>query len=106
MMRNLDLKESRPRIKNTIKVNEESHHCFTNYVVAKKLDPEYWNYTEPELDKVLSKFWFEVCTVGEHHKIGSLENLCSGLNRMQYSKGHEYDIVHGDPFRKSRNNLM
>ena len=56
-----------------------------------------------ELDKILCKFWFEVRTQeGDYYKIGSFENLRYSLNRLLQSKGHEFDIVHGDAFMKRR----
>ena len=56
-----------------------------------------------ELDKILCKFWFEIRTKNcKHYRIGSLENLCYSLNRVLHNKGHEFDIVHGPSFKKSR----
>ena len=61
-------------------------------------------YDESQLDKILSKFWFEVRTKhGEHNRIASLENLRHSLNRVLHNKGQDFSIVHGDSFTKSRN---
>ena len=70
------------------------------------MSEEFWLYGEQDLDKILSKFWFEVRTQeGNYYKIASLENLYCGLNRVLNEKGHEFDIVHGPSFKQSRSDF-
>ena len=69
---------------------------------------DYWNYTEPQLDKHLSKFWFcarKSSTDDEDsqeqdpelkqqlYKANLLKNFCYSLNRILRTKGHLYDIT-------------
>ena len=97
-MKRYSLKDS-----STNRSNSKGYKCFAAYFEAKKLPTEYWLMDEPELDQILSKFWFEGRTTeGKHYKIASLESPRYGLNRILHEKGHKFDIVHGPSFSKSR----
>ena len=86
---------------NTKKTDKKTERKFIKYLKAKNNETDYWLIAE-DLDKILCKFWFEVCTQeGDYYKIGSLENLQYSLNKLLQSKGHEFDIVHGEAFVKS-----
>ena len=96
-------KRLKAKIKNTTKVNNKSQNCFANYLKSKGMSEEFWLYGEQDLDKILSKFWFDVRTQeGDHYKIASLENLRYRLNRVLHDKGHEFNMVHGPGFKQSR----
>ena len=62
--------------KNTIKADAKAEQKFIAYLKKKGIKEDFWLIGEQELDKILSKFWFEVRTKnGEHYRIGILENL-------------------------------
>ena len=45
--------------KNTTKTEERADRAFRRFLTeCGEEHTEYWNYTEPELDNFLSKFWF------------------------------------------------
>ena len=64
------------------------------------MNSEYsWLLNEPDLNKLLSKFWFEGRTQRvKKYTVSSLAHLWYGINRMLKRKGHEYDIVHSSSF--------
>lgn len=79
-----ELEQKREHLKNhnTIKANEKAHRIFTNWLAIRKLDLNYWDFSVEELDKHLTKFWFEARTEeGDHYKTGSLGALRYGINR-------------------------
>ena len=89
--------------KNTTKADAKAEKKFITYLKKKGYKWDYWLFGEQDLDKILCQFWFEIRTKnGEHYRIGSLENLRYSLNRVLHNKGHEFDIVHGPSFKKSR----
>ena len=66
----------------------------------------YWNFTEPELENYLAKFWFEARKdiYGDKdnddpdikdrmYKANSLRNFRYRLNHILKTKGHLYDIT-------------
>ena len=88
--------------KNTTKADLKTHRQFTQYLEAKGLQMEYWLMTESELDKILSKLWFEVRTCeGDRYKASSLGSLRYGINRNLHEKGHEFDTVQDSSFKES-----
>ena len=67
---NLEEKTKKSKNDNTEKVELRAHKAFTNFLVANGCNPDdtdYWNFSEPELDKYLSKFWF-----------GAHKDVCEG----------------------------
>ena len=104
----LDYKTKISKNDNTLKAEKKADKAFTNFLVAMGVaedQTDYWNYTEPELDKYLCKFWFSLRkTTGEIssldpenkqqlYKANSLRNFRYGLNRVLKGKGHLYDIT-------------
>ena len=89
--------------KNTTKADLKAHHKFTQYLELKGLQTEYRLMTESELDKILSKLWFEVRTQeGDRYKASSLGSLCYGINHNLHEQDHEFDIVRDSSFKQSR----
>ena len=87
------------RNQNTLKSDLKCERVLVKYLLAKGISEEYWLMNEPDLNKLLSKFWFEVQTQeGEKYTVCSLAHLWYGINRMLKRKGHEYDIVHSSSF--------
>ena len=97
---------------NTEKSERRAHSAFTKFLVAMGVPEEqtdYWNFTEPELDNYLAKFWFgarkDICDDDSQdteedpelkqwlYKANTLRNFRYGLNRILRSKGHLYDIT-------------
>lgn len=87
---------------NTIKADKKAHKVFTTWLTVRKLPLDYWNFSVNDLNKHLSKFWFEARTIeGEHYKTTSLGALRYGINHTIQSKDRDIDIVHGSEFKKS-----
>ena len=111
------MKNSRKKLKkcknqNTENCDKRANKAFINFLLANgQTDTDYWNFTEPELDKYLAKFWFgarkDICE-GETeetndnddpnmknrmYKASSLRNFRYSLNRILKSRGHLYDIT-------------
>ena len=83
---------------------------------------EYWYYSEDELNLVLFKFWFDVCTQRpplskeekyqalqnnadpnpEHYSIASLRNLRNGLSRCLSGHGKNINLTMVKIFRRSQ----
>ena len=58
----LDLLREGLSNKNTKKANSKCGNLLQSYLWAKGKSTEYWLYDEPDLDRILGKFWFEVRT--------------------------------------------
>ena len=92
----------------TLKNNDKWDHTFHCYLEELSTESsEYWYYSENELNLVLFKFWFDVCTQRpplskeekyqalqnnadpnpEHYSIASLRNLRNGLSRCLSGHG-------------------
>ena len=105
----LDIKTKRNKNENTLRAEKKADKAFTNFLIAMGLPEdglEYWNFTEPELDNYLAKFWFSARKTSsensqecdndkkEHlYKANSLRNVQYSLNRILKNKGHLYDIA-------------
>ena len=107
----LELKTKLSKNDNTEKSERRAHSAFTKFLIAMNVPEDqvdYWNYTEPELDNYLAKFWFgarkDTDTDDDDsqqdpemkqrmYKANSLKNFRYGLNRVLKSKGHLYDIT-------------
>ena len=58
---------------NTLANEAKVVRCFQSFLESAGQDKDFFNYTEPELDKWLAKFYFSARTVtGEMYKAGSL----------------------------------
>ena len=107
----LNEKTKKAKNYNTEKAEARAHGAFTKFLIAMDVpedQTDYWNFTEPELDKYLAKFWFgarkDICEEDSQseqdpelkerfYKANSLRNFKYGLNRILRSKGHLYDIM-------------
>ena len=108
----LEIKTKKCKNENTEKSEKRADKAFTNFLITIGCDPnqtDYWNFTEPELDGYLAKFWFgarkDICegksednsedpyTKKRMYKANTLHNFRYGLNRILRSKGHLYDIT-------------
>ena len=109
----LDDKTKKSQNDNTLKCEQRADKAFRNFLVANGCDQnelDYWNFTEPTLDKYLSKFRFsarksnftddEESTHDEDpelrqqfYKVNSLKNFRYSLNQILKMKGHLYDIT-------------
>ena len=55
---------------------------------------DFFNFTESELDKWLTKFYFNVCKVdGDFYTTGSLNTTHYGLSRALKKIGHSFDVT-------------
>ena len=95
---------------NTEKSEKRAHRAFTKFLIAMGCEEDatdYWNFSERDLDKYLSKFWLGACKdicednfdekdtemKDRMYKANSLRNFRYGLNHILKSKGHLYDIT-------------
>ena len=68
---------------------------------------DYWLHDEKTLDKILSKFWFEVKTCeGKPYRVSTLKHMRYGINRNLKRRGHEYGIVKSTQFKKSQEKFL
>ena len=78
----LEAKRLQLKNQNTIKSDTKCENKLINYLTLKNLDTKYWLMEEAELDKILTKFWFEVKMIeGKKYTINSLTHLRYGINR-------------------------
>ena len=109
----LDIRTKKNKNENTLKAERKADKAFTNFLIAMgvpetDVDLAYWNYTEPELDKYLAKFWFSArkSTIDttanseedpdkkqQLYKANTLRNFQYSINRILKTKGHLYDIT-------------
>ena len=57
----LDQKTKRCKNDNTEKAERCADSAFKNFLITMEVPPDktnYWNYTEPEFNTFLAKFWF------------------------------------------------
>lgn len=83
--------------KNTVKADKKSHKILSTYLQARDFeatDMEYWKWDDEKINKVLSKFWFEVrAQDGDYYRVSSMKNLFYGLNRCFSNNRFTRDIV-------------
>ena len=111
--KDLEFKTKKAKNENTEKTEKRANKAFTNFLIVMGCPPDktdYWNFTEPELDSYLAKFWFgsrkDICegdTVTNEeedpqqknrmYKANTLKNFPYGINRILKTKGHLYDIT-------------
>ena len=107
----LEIKTKLCKNDNTRKIERCAHKAFTKFLITMGVpedNTDYWNFTEPELDNYLAKFWFGACKdicededdsqqdpdmKERMYKANSLRNFRYGLNCILKSKGHLYDIT-------------
>ena len=57
-------------------------------------DPDFFNYTEPQLDEWLGKFYLGTrIEKGEYYTSGSLHTIRYGLNKPLQEIRHQFDIT-------------
>ena len=103
----LEEKSKKSKNDNTIRCEQRADKAFRKFLLANGCDQndlDYWYFSEPRLDKYLSKFWFCACKNitcvedsqeedPEFYKANSLRNFRYSLNRILKQKGHLYDIT-------------
>ena len=107
----LEEKSKKSKNDNTIRCEQRTDKAFRNFLLGNGCDQndlDYWYFSEPRLDKYLSKFWFcarKNITCEEDsqeedpelkqqsYKANSLRNFRYSLNRILKQKGHLYDIT-------------
>ena len=106
------VKTKKCKNENTEKSERRADRAFTNFLIATgcpKEETDYWNFTEPELDSYLAKFWFgarkDICEdnpataeddpelKSRLYKANTLKNFRYGLNRILKTKGHLCNIT-------------
>ena len=89
--------------KNTKKSERKYERCLIDYFKQKGKLTNFWTFTEPELDKILGKLWFEAKTKkGEKYTVSSLRHLRCGLNSALKRRGHAYNIITSESFSDSQ----
>ena len=106
--------------KNTTKTEERADRAFQKFLTeCGEQDTDYWNFTEPDLDSFLSKFWFGARKDPDKdyesntddpekqslmYSANTMRSFRYSLNCILKSKGHEYDIMnkHSLSFKKSQ----
>ena len=113
-------KQEARKNRNTTKTEERADRAFRRFLSqCGETDLNYWNYTEPDLDAYLSKFWFGARKDPDSdyksdnedperkqlmYSANTMKNFRYALNRILKFKGHEYDIMnkHSLSFKKSQ----
>ena len=109
---NLATKSKKAKNKNTIRTEKRADKAFIKFLMEMGVPPDqtnYWNFSEPDLDNFLAKFWFgarkdnddsqeqvlqqDPELKSQMYKATTLRNLHYGLNRILHTKGHLYDIT-------------
>ena len=96
--------------KSTIKCDKKWDKVFREYLMEKECaNTEYWTYPDDELDRILSKFWFEVRSTKltsdgeyEHYSLTSLRNLRNALTRELVKHGRNIDLTTDTHYKQSQ----
>ena len=112
--------------KSTLKNNDKWDRVFRSYLEEKGCEnTQYWFYPDEELDRILSKFWFEVRTQKpslteeqrkevenknsdlnpDRYTIASLRNLRNGLSRCLSDHDKNIDLTNDPNFKLSQNSF-
>ena len=79
---------------NTAANEKKAVKNFKLFLEFNNQDTDFFNYTEPQLDEWLAKFYLGTRTEkGEYYSSGSLHTLRNGLNLALQAFGHKYDIT-------------
>ena len=90
----LEDKQQSLQNKNTLKNEKKAEKAFKLFLTESGADPNFYVFTEKELDSHLCKFWFAARTEkGNLYRVSSLENMRHSLNRALKRYGHEFDIT-------------
>lgn len=104
-----DLEKQREDLNNgnTKKSNNKCEKVFIAYLQERWSDKvphyEYWDYEKATLDKIVSKFWFEVCQKNEdRYTVASLKHMRYAINRNLKKRGHKTDLLKSDCYTGSQ----
>ncbi|KAK7475336.1 hypothetical protein BaRGS_00033412, partial [Batillaria attramentaria] len=89
----------------TLRSNKSSKQLFRDFLQFKGLPTDFENFSVPQLDKMLCRFFAEVRThKGTFYKTNSLRSIRCGLSRYLRSLhgSDDRDILHGHEFAVSR----
>ena len=91
-----DIKQKEKNFKNpnSLANEKKASKNFQQFLKFNKKDEDFFNFTEPELDEWLAKFYLGTRTEkGEFYTSGSLHTIRYGLNRALQQFGHNFDIT-------------
>ena len=94
----------------TFKCNKKWDKVFREYLQEKNYEyTEYWCYPDDELDSILVKMWFELCSSVKDDKgeflpytITSLRNLRNALTRELNIHGRYIDLPNDPKYKNSQ----
>ena len=94
----------------TLKCNRKWNKVFRDYLEEKDFEStEYWCYPEDELDRILSKMWFEIRSSmtdekGEQipYSVTSMRNMRNALTRELNIHGKFIDLTTDPMFKQSQ----
>ena len=92
----IDVQSKKEAYKNSnTTVNErKAVKNFKQFLEFNKKDPDFFHYTEQELDEWLAKFYIGTRTVKcDYYTSGSLHTIRYGLNRALQEFGHLFNIT-------------
>ena len=94
----------------TLKCDAKWNKVFREYLMEKEVqNTEYWTYPDDELDNVLAKYWFEVCSTNVDENgdsvpycVTSMRSLQNGLTRELGEHNRNIDLTSDPTFKKSQ----
>lgn len=103
----LDQERQKVKKKNTVKSDRKCDKILIDYLKqvwsTKVENYEYWTYSPELIDKILTKFWFEVRQKNrDRYTVNSLKHLRYAINRNFKKKGCEFDILKSECFSKNQ----
>ena len=79
---------------NTLANEKKAVKNFKLFLEFNDKNVDFFNYTEPELDEWLAKFYLGTRTEkGDYYTSGSLHTIRYGINRALQDYGHKFDIT-------------
>ena len=99
----LALKKARLCNQNTLNAEKHADKAFKDFLrETGAVSVEYTLYSERELDKYLTKFWFGArMEKNEYYQVNTLPSFRYGLSRILKNFGHELDITKSPSFQDS-----
>lgn len=92
--------------KNTTKADKKAEKIFTAYVASKRDladNVEFWTWDEETINKVLSKFWFELrAQDGDHYRVSTMKHIFYGINRVFANHGYKKHLVKDPAFNDAQ----
>ena len=92
----IDIKNKKEQFKNPNSAANEKKAVknFQLFLEFNGKNKDFFNFTEPELDEWLAKFYLGARTEkGDYYASGSLHTIRYGLNRALQQFGHSFDIT-------------